>query len=198
MAKRLSDHPTLEELNDFFGHDRFAEHAGCRIVEGSRDHAVCELDIKDHHRNALGNVMGGAIFTLADFALAIASNTGENPSVSVSSTIEYLSASKGTCLVATCDADKSGRRLGFYTTDITDDTGRRIARVAATVFRESDAIRDSKRAPTGALFNYERGSLAGRSVGADLGQPFRAEWHSRVERGDQGRPLRKGWPARTV
>ncbi|MFR7404185.1 MAG: PaaI family thioesterase, partial [Coriobacteriaceae bacterium] len=97
MAKRLSDHPTLEELNDFFGHDRFAEHAGCRIVEGSRDHAVCELDIKDHHRNALGNVMGGAIFTLADFALAIASNTGENPSVSVSSTIEYLSASKGTC-----------------------------------------------------------------------------------------------------
>ena len=95
MAKRLSDHPTLEELNDFFGHDRFAEHAGCRIVEGSRDHAVCELDIKDHHRNALGNVMGGAIFTLADFALAIASNTGENPSVSVSSTIEYLSASKG-------------------------------------------------------------------------------------------------------
>ena len=40
MAKQLSDHPTLEELNDFFGHDRFAEHAGCRIVEGSRDHAV--------------------------------------------------------------------------------------------------------------------------------------------------------------
>ena len=97
MAKQLSDHPTLEELNDFFGHDRFAEHAGCRIVEGSRDHAVCELDIQDHHRNALGNVMGGAIFTLADFALAIASNTGGNPSVSVSSTIEYLSASKGTC-----------------------------------------------------------------------------------------------------
>ena len=123
MAKRLSDRPTLEELNDFFGHDRFAEHAGCRIVEGSRDHAVCELDIQDHHRNALGNVMGGAIFTLADFALAIASNTGGNPSVSVSSTIEYLSASKGVRLIATCDADKSGRRLGFYTTDVTDDTG---------------------------------------------------------------------------
>ena len=138
MAKQLSDRPTLEELKDFFGHDRFAEHAGCRIVKGSRDHAVCELDIQDHHRNALGNVMGGAIFTLADFALAIAGNTGGNPSVSVSSTIEYLSASKGTCLIATCNADKSGRRLGFYTTDVTDDTGRRIARVTTTVFRESE------------------------------------------------------------
>ena len=82
--------------------------------------------------------MGGAIFTLADFALAIASNTGGNPSVSVSSTIEYLSASKGTCLIATCNADKSGRRLGFYTTDVTDDTGRRIARVTTTVYRESE------------------------------------------------------------
>ena len=106
---------------------------------------MCELDIKDHHRNALGNVMGGAIFTLADFALAIASNTGENPSVSVSSTIEYLSASKGTCLVATCDADKSGRRLGFYTTDITDDTGRRIARVRRHGLpRERVAPRDTR------------------------------------------------------
>ena len=58
--------------------------------------------------------------------------------VSVSSTIEYLSASKGVRLIATCDADKSGRRLGFYNTDITDDTGRRIAKVTATVFRESE------------------------------------------------------------
>ena len=105
MAKRLSDHPTLEELNDFFGHDRFAEHAGCRIVEGSRDHAVCELDIQDHHRNALGNVMGGAIFTLADFALAIASNTGEPPRAALASTLEDLSAPKGVRLSASCDAD---------------------------------------------------------------------------------------------
>ena len=66
MAKQLSDHPTLEELNDFFGHDRFAEHAGCRIVEGSRDHAVCELDIQDHHRNALGNVMGLSLIHISE------------------------------------------------------------------------------------------------------------------------------------
>ena len=173
MAKQLSDRPTLEELKDFFGHDRFAEHAGCRIVKGSRDHAVCELDIQDHHRNALGNVMGGAIFTLADFALAIASNTGGNPSVSVSSTIEYLSASKGTCLIATCNADKSGRRLGFYTTDVTDDTGRRIARVTTTVFRESEG--GQRKGPNRGPFTYERWGFAGRPVGADLGQPSRAE-----------------------
>ena len=31
----LPDYPTLEELNDFFGHDRFAASIGCRIVEGA-------------------------------------------------------------------------------------------------------------------------------------------------------------------
>ncbi|WP_296009437.1 PaaI family thioesterase [uncultured Adlercreutzia sp.] len=135
MAVQLGDYPTMAELEDFFGHDRFAEHIGCKIVEGSVGHGVAELTIEDHHRNALGIVMGGAIFTLADFALAIASNVGVEPSVSINSSIDYYSASKGSKLIATCNVDKGGRRLGFYTTDITDDEGKRIARMTTTVFR---------------------------------------------------------------
>ena len=69
------------------------------------------------------------------FALAIACNIGEPPSVSVSNTIEYFSATKGEKLIATCDVDKSGRRLGFYTIEITDNTGRRIAKMCATCAR---------------------------------------------------------------
>ena len=34
--------------------------------------------------------MGGAVFTLCDFALAIACNIGENPTVSVESSIHYM------------------------------------------------------------------------------------------------------------
>lgn len=132
----LSDNPTLEEVTTYFANDRFATHAaGCSVIEASRGHAVCEMKLTEIHRNATGNVMGGAIFTLADFALAIACNIGESPSVSVSNTIEYFSATKGEKLIATCDVDKSGRRLGFYTTDITDDTGKRIAKMTATCAR---------------------------------------------------------------
>lgn len=132
----LPENPTLEEVAAYFAGDMFATRAaGCRVVEASFGHAVCEMELADIHRNATGNVMGGAIFTLADFALAIASNVGEAPSVSVSNTIEYFSATKGTRLIATCEADKSGRRLGFYTVEITDDTGRRIAKMTATCAR---------------------------------------------------------------
>ena len=44
-----------------------------------KGHSVCEMPIEDIHRNAMGNIMGGAIFTLADFALAIAGNVSQPP-----------------------------------------------------------------------------------------------------------------------
>lgn len=133
----ISENPTVEELRDFFNGDKFAtQAAGCRVVEGRRGHAVCEMNLtRDVHYNAMGGVMGGAIFTLADFALAIACNIGEEPTVSVSNTIEFMNGVKGDKLIATCDVDKSGRRLGFYTVDISDNTGRKVARMCATCAR---------------------------------------------------------------
>ena len=132
----LPENPTLEEIARYFANDKFAtEVAGCHVVAGSRGHAVCEMPLETKHYNAAGGVMGGAIFTLADFCLAIACNIGEAPTVSVSNTIEYLSGAKGTKLIAECTADKSGRKLGFYTVDVTDDTGRKIARMPATCYR---------------------------------------------------------------
>lgn len=134
--EQLGEDATLDEVRKAFANDHFATDAcGCRVVEASRGHAVCEFDIDGRHRNGLGGVMGGAIFTVADFALAIACNVGENPTVSVSNTIEFLSAAKGSKLIATCDADKSGRALGFYTVDVRDDLGRHVARMTATCYR---------------------------------------------------------------
>ena len=79
--------------------------------------------------------MGGAIFTLADYALAIACNIGEEPTVSASNTIEYMHAPKGTRLIATASTDRSGRSLGFYTVDVKDDLGTPVAKMTATCFR---------------------------------------------------------------
>ena len=133
---RLDENTPLEEIQQFFAHDLFASQAcGCRIIEASHGHAVTEFEIGAIHRNAMGAVMGGAIFTLADYALAVACNMGEEPTVSVSNTIEFMAATRGTKLRATCDADKSGRSLGFYTVDVTDDLGNLVARMTATCFR---------------------------------------------------------------
>ena len=127
---------TIDEVRALFANDHYATEAcGCRVVEAARGHAVCEFDIQDIHRNAQGGVMGGAIFTLADFARAIACNIGEQPTGSVSNSIEFMSGAKGGRLIATCDADKSGRSLGFYTIDVRDELGTPVARMTATCFR---------------------------------------------------------------
>lgn len=134
----LDESTPIEEVRAFFAHDLFATEAcGCRIVEAARGHAVTELTIQPHHRNAMGAVMGGVIFTLADYALAVACNIGENPTVSVSNSIEFLAAARGERLVATCEADKSGRNLGFYTVDVSDELGTHVARMTATCFRRA-------------------------------------------------------------
>ena len=132
----IDENCPIEEVRELFAGDRFAtEMCGCRVVEAERGRAVCEFDIADTHMNAQGHVMGGAIFTLADFALAIACNIGEEPTVAVTNSIQYLSATRGSKLIATCTADKSGRSLGFYAVDVVDDLGVAIAQMTATCFR---------------------------------------------------------------
>ena len=88
---------------------------------------------------ALGNVMGGAIFTLADFAVAIASNIGEEPSACVVCSIQFMKGAKGDKLIATASTDRSGRTLGFYTIDVVDNLGTKVAKMTATCSRKPKA-----------------------------------------------------------
>ncbi len=132
----IEENASIDEIRTIFENDRFAtQAAGCIIVEAKRGHAVCEMPLAPIHRNAAGGIMGGAIFTLADFALAVASNVGESPTVSAMNTIEFMNSVKGEKLIACCDVDKSGRRLGFYTVEVRDDTGRAVAKMTAACAR---------------------------------------------------------------
>lgn len=133
---QLGESATLEEIRKTFAKDRFATlAAGCVVVEGGHGFATCEMELKDHHRNGMDNVMGGAIFTLADFALAIASNVGQAPTVSVSHSIDFFRATKGTKLIARARCDKEGRSMAFFTVEVSDDLGKSIARMTAVCSR---------------------------------------------------------------
>lgn len=67
--------PTIEELTARFQADRFAtEAAGIVIREAEPGRALCAMKLRPCHMNANNVPMGGAVFTLADFAYAVASN----------------------------------------------------------------------------------------------------------------------------
>ena len=71
----------IEEAREYFSNDRFATENGMAIDELDAEHSVCSMTLSARHRNAYGGVMGGAIFTLADFAFAALTNDSENVTV---------------------------------------------------------------------------------------------------------------------
>jgi acyl-CoA thioesterase len=119
----------------FFKNDIFAtKTVGIVIDLAEKDHSVCSMDITHGHMNANNSVMGGAIFTLADFAFAVASNSEERGSVSLTSTISYLRPATGKRLTAECLPDKTGKRICTFTTTVTDENGKKIAVVTTSGF----------------------------------------------------------------
>lgn len=126
---------TIEDARAFFSHDRFATENGMTLDDVDDSHAVCSLVLSDHHRNANGGVMGGAIFTLADFAFAVLTNDRERQTVAQQVGINYLTAPKGGRLVATARYRKDGRSSCVVNVDVTDDEGRDIAQFVGTGFK---------------------------------------------------------------
>lgn len=121
---------TLDEARSFFGNDVFASKAlGAVIDELSEDKVVCSFEIADIHKNAIGLVMGGAIYTLCDFAFAVATNSGDVNTVTSTSNISFLSASKGSRLIATARPVKDGRTTCVYEVEVTDDLNTKVALV---------------------------------------------------------------------
>lgn len=60
---------------DFFKNDLFAENTGVVLLEVRKGYSKAKLEIKPEHLNAGARTQGGAIFTLADLALAAAANS---------------------------------------------------------------------------------------------------------------------------
>lgn len=124
----------IEEAYRIFEKDRFAMNMAGVVIESIEDDVVvCSMEITDNHLNAVGSVMGGAIFTLADFTFAIAANFRKTDiTVTLDSHICYLGVAKGNKLFAKSRCIKQGYTSAFYDITITDNLGTSVAQVTIT------------------------------------------------------------------
>ena len=128
----MENRKTLEEIRKIFEGDRFANGNGAVIEEIGDHSAVCSLEITDSHRNAMGAVMGGVYFMLADFAFAVAANHEKMGCVSLRADISFLGGAKGKKLFAKAVCIKDGRGTACYRVDVTNDLGNLTATVTTT------------------------------------------------------------------
>ena len=128
----MENKKTLEEVKRIFEGDRFATENGAVIEEIGDRSAVCSLTVTESHRNAMGAVMGGVYFMLADFAFAVAANNERMGCVSLRSDISFLSSAKGERLIAKAVCIKDGKSTACYRVDVTDELGTLAATVTVT------------------------------------------------------------------
>ena len=118
----------LEKAREFFGGDLFATKSTGIIIEEVGEHyAKCSFEIQDNHKNAYGGVMGGAIFTLADYTFAVSSNFNQPQTVSTTSQISFVGMAKGKKLIAESSLIKDGKSTCLYTINVTDELGTKVA-----------------------------------------------------------------------
>jgi len=121
----------LEYARKYFEGDRYAvSTTGAVIDEVGKGMSLISLKLDDRHKNALGHVMGGVYAAVADFAFAVASQYDEYPTVTLSSSINYLAPVKGDCLFARCSCLRNGRTACFYEAVITDGDGTLCAKAS--------------------------------------------------------------------
>lgn len=128
-----------EKAREVFSADRYVSNLGITIEEVQNHSCRCMLHTQEQHSNARGVVMGGVLFTLADFSAAVAANsdgiaTGDLQWVSLDATIHYLSPCPIGTLAAYCTPLKTGRTTALFQTKIHSlDNGKLVAIVETTM-----------------------------------------------------------------
>lgn len=115
--------PNKEELADIMGHDAYAELTGLEVIMAEPGYVEVRLPVTPKILNGHGMVHGGALFTLADYAAAAASNLHGTPSMATHGAISYLRAVGGGHIIAKAKTVKTGRRMNFMSVEIFDENG---------------------------------------------------------------------------
>lgn len=114
--------------------DLFAKSSGMKIVSLEYGKAVASMKVRKKHLNSVGILHGGAIFTLADFAFAAASNSYGNVAVSINATINFHNAVKTGKLIAVARETSKSNRLASYTIIVEDDKNNLVASFTGMVY----------------------------------------------------------------
>ena len=131
----------MQELKQFFStEDLFARHAGIELVDAGPGWAKASMKIEPFHYNGVRTVHGGAIFTLADFTFAVASNSHGTLAMGINTSMSFVKAALKGKLYAEARELSRNPRLASYSVMITDDAGDNVAIFQGMAYRKKESI----------------------------------------------------------
>lgn len=116
--------------------DAFSRWLGVELVTLRPRACTLRMRVRDDMVNGFGVSHGGIVYSLADSALAFASNTNGNITVSVDNSISYPAPVQvGDDLLAVAEEESAGARMGFYRVTVARQDGTVVGLLHATVYR---------------------------------------------------------------
>jgi acyl-CoA thioesterase len=116
--------------------DAFSRWLGVELVTLKPRACTLRMRVRGDMVNGFGVSHGGIVYSLADSALAFASNTNGHVTVSVDNTISYpVPVQAGDDLIAVAEEETAGARLGFYRVTVARQDGTVVGLLHATVYR---------------------------------------------------------------
>ena len=121
--------------------DRFAVMAGCKITEVDEKHAVAEMKVTTNHLNGGDVCQGGALFTLADLAIAALVNYQSQLTFGIHNSIMFVSSGrKGDLLRAEAVWVANHHKIPSVEVKVTNQEGCLICHVTGMGYRKAISL----------------------------------------------------------
>ena len=125
-------------VNKMYDQDAFSQWLGIEIVDVSEGYCQLKMKVRKEMLNGFHIAHGGIAYSLADSALAFASNSHGRKSISVETSISHMVSIKaGDMLTAMTKELSRSDKIGVYLITITNKENQEIAIFKGTVYRTS-------------------------------------------------------------
>lgn len=120
--------------------DGFSRWLGVEVLDLAVGRCRCRMRVRDEMVNGFGVAHGGICYSLADSALAFASNAQGRITLSIENGIAYPAAVRpGDVLIASAAEETGSNRLAFYLVRVTNQREELVALFRGTVYRTAES-----------------------------------------------------------
>ena len=136
----MSNQKTAQEILELMmKEDHFSKWLGVEVVHISEGSCILEMVIQQDMLNGFGIAHGGITYSLADSALAFASNSHGRKAVSIETSISHLKPLvEGQKIRAEAEVENLGNKIATYSVKVKSDKKELIASFKGTVYRKSE------------------------------------------------------------
>lgn len=126
-------------VKEMMAEDAFSRWLGINVVDVKPGYAKIEMKVRDEMNNGFHITHGGIAYSMADSALAFASNSYGRVAVALETSTSYMKkVNSGDTLTAATEEIRIGGTIGVYNILISNQHGKNVALFRGTVYRTKE------------------------------------------------------------